>query len=38
MKKCMPEPSQGANWDDFSEQHQHQSIKRHHIYTQLAFF
>ena len=25
-------PSNGAIWDDFNEQHKHQSIKKHHIF------
>ena len=24
-------PSKSAKWEEFSEQHQHQSIKKHHI-------
>ena len=29
-------PSNGAIWDKFSGQHQHQSTKKHHIYCPIV--
>ena len=31
-------PSKYAIWDEFNEQHQHQSIKKHHIYCLISTF
>ena len=31
-------PSNGAIWNKFSEQHEHQSIKKHHIQSLISTF
>ena len=31
-------PSEVTNWDKFSEQHQHQRIKKHHVQCKISTF